>query len=156
MKKIILYSLLIIWMTIIFIFSNQKGNESTSSSSRFINTFIDIYEKISNNKLDNQKKEYLNQKLSYPVRKLAHLTVYLILGVLICNIVLLYDLDIKKIILISILFCMMYAVSDEIHQMFVSGRDGRVLDVAIDTIGSIVGILFTLVISKNFHNKIIK
>lgn len=156
MKKIILYSLLIIWMTIIFIFSNQKGNESTSSSSRFINTFIDIYEKISNNKLDNQKKEYLNQKLSYPVRKLAHLTVYLILGILICNIVLLYDLDIKKIILISILFCMMYAVSDEIHQMFVSGRDGRVLDVAIDTIGSIVGILFTLVISKNFHKKIIK
>ena len=33
----------------------------------------------------------------------------------------------------------LYAASDEYHQSFVEGRSGRALDVAIDTVGIIVG-----------------
>ena len=34
-----------------------------------------------------------------------------------------------------------YAVTDEIHQTFVTGRAGRVSDVAIDAVGVLLGIL---------------
>ena len=35
----------------------------------------------------------------------------------------------------------LYAVTDELHQMFVPGRMGRPLDVAIDALGVACGIL---------------
>jgi VanZ family protein len=35
----------------------------------------------------------------------------------------------------------LYASSDEIHQHFVEGRHGAPLDVAIDTVGALAGIL---------------
>jgi VanZ family protein len=34
-----------------------------------------------------------------------------------------------------------YAVSDEVHQHFVPGREGAVLDVAIDAVGVAIGVL---------------
>jgi VanZ family protein len=37
--------------------------------------------------------------------------------------------------------CILYAITDEIHQSFVPGRSPRVLDVGIDTIGALVGLL---------------
>ena len=41
----------------------------------------------------------------------------------------------KRSIFISIIVVLLYACSDEIHQTFVAGRSGEVLDVLIDTIG---------------------
>ena len=35
----------------------------------------------------------------------------------------------------------LYAVSDELHQMFVAGRMGSPLDVGIDTVGVACGVL---------------
>jgi VanZ family protein len=34
-----------------------------------------------------------------------------------------------------------YAISDEVHQSFVEGRQGTVLDVGIDSVGIVVGAL---------------
>lgn len=140
-------------MSIIFIFSNQKSDESTKESSRVIDLIITITEKISNKKIDDTKRNEIYEYLSYPVRKIAHVTVYLILGILTSSLVLLYKIDIKEIIIISILICALYASSDEIHQIFVSGRSGKVIDVLLDTCGSTLGILLTyLVFSKNRKN----
>lgn len=140
-------------MSIIFIFSNQKSDESTKESSRVIDLIITITEKISNKKIDDTKRNEIYEYLSYPVRKIAHVTVYLILGILTSSLVLLYKIDVKEIIIISILICALYASSDEIHQIFVSGRSGKVIDVLLDTCGSTLGILLTyLVFSKNRKN----
>ena len=35
---------------------------------------------------------------------------------------------------------MLYAISDEVHQLFVPGRGGQVKDIVIDSAGAIVGI----------------
>jgi VanZ family protein len=37
--------------------------------------------------------------------------------------------------------CILYAITDEIHQSFVPGRSSRVLDVGIDTLGALLGLL---------------
>lgn len=140
-------------MTIIFIFSNQKSDESTKESSRVIDFIITITEKINNKKMDEIKRKEIYEYLSYPVRKAAHVTIYLILGIITCNVVLLYKINIKEIIIISILICALYATSDEIHQIFISGRSGQLIDVILDTCGSTLGILLTYTIySKNRKN----
>ena len=44
----------------------------------------------------------------------------------------------KRIYIITIIFCFLYACSDEIHQLFIPGRSGELLDVLIDTTGGIL------------------
>jgi|SRR5919199_5337122 VanZ family protein len=66
------------------------------------------------------------------LRKLAHVTEYAILGGL------LYRALGREPAAIGIASA--YAVTDEVHQVFVPGRHGRPLDWAIDTAGAIVGV----------------
>ena len=54
----------------------------------------------------------------------------------------------KQKILYSIAIGGGYAITDELHQFFVSGRSAQVLDVVIDTSGVIVGVLIYLVLRK--------
>ena len=67
------------------------------------------------------------------LRKLAHLTEYAILGAL-----LLRAVGARVPALVA---GVAYAVGDEIHQTFVPGRQGSVLDVLIDSAGVVIGIL---------------
>ena len=56
----------------------------------------------------------------------------------------------KNNIYIPIIICILYAISDEIHQLFVPGRSGQVSDVLLDTLGAFTGIM----IYKLIYNKI--
>jgi len=53
-----------------------------------------------------------------------------------------------KFILFSLGICVLYAVSDEVHQLFVPGRGRQVRDVLIDSAGAIVGIGLYRVVSR--------
>ena len=67
------------------------------------------------------------------LRKLAHLTEYAILGVLLARALARPEL--------AVLAGGLYAVSDEIHQHFVRGRKGAWYDVVLDTIGVLAGVI---------------
>lgn len=54
--------------------------------------------------------------------------------------------DFKKAGILSFLFSVIYASSDEFHQTFVVGRDGNIIDVLIDSSGSLVGILLSSIV----------
>jgi len=41
----------------------------------------------------------------------------------------------KKLIFLAILISILYAISDEVHQLFVPGRNGSINDILLDTIG---------------------
>lgn len=124
MKKIFKLLLIIIWLGIIFLFSNQSGTDSSNLTKGFLERFLWFIN---------------NDTVFFIIRKLAHLFEYFILGILIYN--LLIEYKISKIILISVLFCIIFASLDEFHQLFIPGRSSKVLDVFIDTIGSYCGIL---------------
>ena len=145
-KKIILTSLLIIWMIVIFMFSNQNATKSESTSDKVASTVIDTVEVVTKEEITEDKKEILIEDTKFVVRKTAHFTLYFILGLL--AYLTLKSYSIKKIVIFSILFCFLYACSDEIHQMFLDGRTGKILDVFIDTIGSVVGIYLCLLVGK--------
>ena len=54
--------------------------------------------------------------------------------------------DFKKTGILSFLFSVIYALSDEFHQSFVLGRDGNIVDVLIDSSGALVGILVSCIV----------
>ena len=43
--------------------------------------------------------------------------------------------------ILPLIFTLLYAVSDEIHQSFVSGRHGQTADVLIDSAGALIALL---------------
>ena len=49
---------------------------------------------------------------------------------------------------LAVALAALYAVSDEIHQTFVEGRVGAPLDVGIDTLGALVGVLVWVRLSR--------
>ena len=68
------------------------------------------------------------------LRKLAHLAEYAVLGVLL-------DRALGRRLLVAVALAGLYAVTDEVHQLFVEGRHGSPLDVGLDTLGALLGIL---------------
>jgi VanZ family protein len=146
-KKIIYGLLIILWMMVIFNFSNSNGISSDSLSRKLINKIVLVYEGITDNDVDN---EYYMDKLDYPVRKFAHFTEYGILAFLICEFVLCFDMLYYGIF--TILCSFLYAMSDEFHQLFIVGRSGQIKDVFIDTFGAIFVVFIIYLVKK--HQKV--
>lgn len=142
-KLIINIILLILWMALIFNFSADSGKESSSKSERLI---IKIVEVIKKDKLTTEEKEKILKKYSKPIRKCAHMFLYFILSIL--SFLLLYQIfDLKPVTIIyTIIFCIIYAITDEIHQLFIPNRSGEILDVIIDTTGAILSLIIPIIV----------
>lgn len=125
--------LLLLWIILIFGFSQDSGDVSSVKSDGIANVIINIVSDITGKNLDIDICTFI-------IRKIAHFTEYMILGLLVINVIKDYKTIDTKVLIISILLCFIYACSDEIHQLFVSERSGRITDILIDTAGSFVGI----------------
>lgn len=137
MKKIVKLLLLIGWMILIFILSSENGNDSSNTSGLFsiiIHNILNILFK--GNIID--QRQFLIRYMPI-IRKIAHFSEYLVLGVLSYVNMMEYFKDNTH--LKALLFSCLYAISDEIHQLFVPSRNGSIFDVLIDTAGAISGIL---------------
>lgn len=139
-KQIIYIILIVIWLVAVFLFSNQNGDASSDTSGKMINGILKV---VGKNESDQEK---LVEKLQPPIRKLAHLTLYFIGGVFIALLVKTFNIPIAKQIIYSQIFLTIYAVSDEFHQLFSSGRGASIIDIAIDSIGGFVGIILTILL----------
>ncbi len=150
--KVVKICFLVLWMALIFSFSNQKDVDSSKVSDGFIDrTVVKIY-KIFNENITKEKENEIIEKYTYPIRKLAHYTLYFILGILSFLVVKDYSIN-KKLIIYSLLICFLYACSDEFHQLFIIGRSARVLDVMIDTFGSFCSISILYIFNKKIFKK---
>lgn len=121
-------------MAIIFTMSSFNSIESANQSNYIVNIISSVLN-INNIEL-----------LNLIIRKLAHYIEYLILGILVINMFI--KNNIPQSYLISIIFCVIYAISDEIHQFLIPGRACQLRDILIDSIGSITGIYLYKLISK--------
>ena len=152
-KIIISWLLVLIWMVVIFSFSNMDKEHSSSVSKGLIsNTVIASYE-VGNklgivDKIPSDKEiNKIVLKTHVPVRKIAHFSEYLILSLLVINA--LKNSGVKnKLLITAFLMCLIYSCSDELHQIFINGRAGKIIDIVIDSSGSIFGILVYKFIKK--------
>ena len=163
MKRLMYLTFLpaVLWMLFIFGFSKDTGEESSSLSLTITQKIVDIVEY--NKDITEEEYVELVEKLHTPVRKAAHMTEYAILAILICIpvIINMYVGNIRMISLKQMLFgivtiCTLYAATDELHQLFVSGRTGKATDVIIDMLGAFCGTLIFLCIYKFAYGKIIR
>lgn len=138
MKKIIKLVLLILWIILIYILSNQAGGASTSQS----NIIVDIIHKILP----------INKDILVPiVRKTAHITEYFVLFILIY--INLKEYKVKNIFKLSILLSILYALFDEFHQLFINERSGKITDVLVDSIGIFVAYILVKYIINRKNKK---
>ena len=141
--KVITFSLLLLWMSVIFIMSAQPADKSSQMSGGIVSKLIAALF----NKYNVEQQAIIKNILTVIVRKTAHFFEYLILGLLSFSFASNFqNYKYKKIT--CIIFGMVYAISDEIHQYFIPGRACRLTDVLIDTMGVVTSVLLILVVSN--------
>lgn len=142
MQKIFSWIAVILWMSLIFYLSDQPAAESGELSNKITEAVIRTIEKVA------QPASLDKGSLNHIVRKIAHFTCYLILAILVKNALERSGLHGGKSILFALLICIIYAISDEVHQLFIPGRSGEIRDVLLDSSGAISGILIYLGITS--------
>jgi len=114
-KVLFYFGPLIIWMWVIFYFSAQEGSGHQYYDLRM---FIE--------------------------RKNAHVFEYLVLTLLGVRMLKYLGKPLIKSIVYATLISLIYAASDEFHQLFVYGREGKLSDVGIDFIGIVLAFFIYL------------
>lgn len=116
---------LIIW------FSSQPVTDSDSLSRGLARRLLELFSiEFSVGELS---------RLNHILRKLAHFTLYLILGCGLTEITSHKQRRIPTAICVSILLGAVFAASDEFHQIFSEGRGPSIRDVLLDTCGVAAG-----------------
>ena len=138
-------------MVCIFLFSCENADDSSDTSGRFVNLVISIFYG-DYDELPMWEQEEIRGNISHFIRKTAHFTIFAALGFFAF-----LTSGQKKLLCKGtaavLIFCGLYAVSDEIHQYFVPGRACMLRDMLLDTCGSLAGIAAALVALKIFSRK---
>lgn len=134
--RIITVTALVLWMALIFSLSAETATESSATSGETLKMLLKLfYPKFSS--LTSAESEAIISSMQFAVRKTAHFSLYFILGLLaFLSTVSYFSLSLAARTLISAGICLLYAVSDEIHQYFIPGRSCELRDVTIDFCGS--------------------
>ena len=152
-KRIIFLIMLTMTFFVIFNFSAQGGEESGSLSQKVTAFIVKILSKVKN--MDENLKLHYIMKLEPIVRKLAHFAIYTVVGFSVMGFFCTFDIKNKYKLLWSIFIGIAYAASDEFHQSFTPGRSPKLLDIAIDSTGVLVGIfimIFLIILFESIAN----
>lgn len=140
MRKKLFTVLSICWMIAIFAFSSRNAELSTQDSTSVGKLICGIFMPGFYG-LDPESQLTYAGRIDHPIRKLAHMSEYAVLGFLAAGSY--ADRRKKRLDAIGIPFLIgaLYAASDELHQMFVPGRSCQATDVFIDSCGVLAGVL---------------
>lgn len=126
---VLLWAATLMVMFIIYSFSAQSGEGSQQVSEGLLDRILKI----------------LPFEISHVfLRKLAHFCEYALLGaVSFCS----FSFTLKRVSWFwGWCFSVIYAVTDEIHQLFIPGRACRAFDVLVDGSGAAAGIIFAVIV----------
>lgn len=147
-------SMTIMIMLVIFSLSAQNGGESGSLST-MVSTFIATNFVNGFAQWDPLEQERLIEAMAWPIRKTAHASEYACLAIsLVMSCWQAHALRVdrgrsdasllKQIVVvaaIALLVSVLYACTDELHQLLVDGRAGQLSDVLVDASGACAGTL---------------
>ena len=142
-SQIVFLLLTIAIMITIFILSAEDAERSSKTSSTLTKTAVKLIDK-DYAKRPPAKQHEIWSTASFIVRKLAHFSIYTALGFCASmtagkrNL-----LSLKS--LFVVIFGFAYAFSDELHQTFSEGRSCEFRDMMIDTCGSFIGMVMSII-----------
>ncbi len=129
---IIAWILVVACMVTIFCLSAQDGNESSDLSGSFVKIILEL----------------LHLDIDEGVlRTCAHCLEFTGLSLLIFNAVY-ATWELKFTFFIAVFGTVCYAITDEIHQIFVPGRAFQISDILVDSTGAIIGALASFIVLK--------
>lgn len=131
-------------MIMIFAFSTQNAEKSDRTSGFISGTVVRMvyrdYEQM-----DPERQQSVYADTQHIVRKCAHFTEYMLLGFMLrlCLESWFGHRSRGKRSLFAGALCagIMYACTDEIHQLMIDGRSGQWTDVLVDSSGVLVGVI---------------
>ena len=154
MKKISIF-LCLLWMGFIFYMSSNNGTISHWQSTKVVNIIEEAQTKLQDkteNKTEVKKtqenknitaiKNTTENNLDHIVRKNAHAFMYMVLSFLVSSAFFAYNKKGQNVVVYILFICLFYAVTDEFHQSFISGRTSLVSDVLVDFVGALIGLVF--------------
>ena len=149
-KRPLLLLLLVLQMIVIFTMSSFGSDSSNAQSNQIIHVLHQVFPNLSND-----HSFFGVSNLVFIVRKAAHFTEYAILGLLFFLVYRAYFVKLTnakfsnaKFLFFALCSSFLYACTDELHQLFVSGRSGQFTDVLIDTLGALFGCLLVMIIRR--------
>ena len=145
--RILLIGLTLIWMGLIFYFSNQNGTKSALLSRDITRNILKIvYPDYM--QLDKSEQTALLKSVGLVVRKLAHYGEYILLALFLYISISVFTKNQRIRYCLVFVFGMLYACFDEIHQYFVAGRAFMIQDILIDLVGISSALLLIFGIRK--------
>lgn len=152
-KSLTALIILLLITAMIFFFSEQSGTDSHSLSqtvSGFLASKILVYSRYNS---EPSAYSFLQSVLDFPIRKLAHLLIYTLLGfgAMFSKYILHDKKPALRHCLFSILLVFIVACLDETNQYFSGGRGASFSDVMIDTLGGTCGTYFFFILKDLLH-----
>lgn len=126
---IIFLALTIVWMGLVFYLSSENADASSKTSQAFLDKLIAMFNIKTRTTLEGT------------IRTWAHFVLYLLGGLVSSGFFVFWLMEHKKKFLYCSAFGVLYAISDEIHQLFVPGRAFEVKDIVIDCAGFLLGVV---------------
>lgn len=147
--KWIAWLLVVLCMVAIYLFSNMDYVRSWHLTGKTLEVVQQNTEETIHMTYEEEVSHYSSEENEgdmLVLRKLAHVIEYFILGLLCFNGFV--SLKLKHRSIYAVALAIIYAVFDEMHQLLVPGRDGSLVDVGIDSIGVILGVVFMALVYK--------
>lgn len=129
-------TLLLAWMAAIYLFSTQPGEVSDVPSDALAGYVESLGVGLP------------IEFVTFAVRKSAHAFAFFGLGILAFLVLRLSTLSTRGVAVACLGFVILFAISDEVHQLFVPGRSGEIRDVLIDVAAGAAGMLVMLLIHR--------
>lgn len=144
-RGLLITALIAIFVTI-FGFSNQNSETSSGLSQKVTNFVVEFIPSIEN--MPEPEKEDVVDRIESIVRKVAHYSIYTLVGILLMSLMSTFKMKELDRIAVSLIVGVIYAATDEIHQAFVPGRGPLVADVILDSMGVLTGIFIVILVYK--------
>lgn len=140
-------ALLALYM-VIFDFSAQDAEHSGALSMSFSEGAVDFLNSLMGGRWSRQFMADMAQLFEHPIRKLAHFSEYMCVGILVYLIWSPWLKRGKWLYVLVVIWVFLSGACDEIHQLFVPGRWGSFADVCLDTCGGAFGLVLCILASK--------
>ena len=142
----------ILILCIIYNFSAANGIQSSAMSSGLADKIISFFVSVPFIDFNPAQEVISLQVLHLFIRKLGHLTEYAALALSMAFALYKYRVNNRRLMSICMVFGFFYAGTDEIHQLFITGRSGQFTDVLIDCLGMSAGVIFFYVLIRICHS----
>lgn len=146
----------IIWMVVIFRFSQDTGVTSHELSDRCVEIFNKAVYYFTGKDLRIAISPSNYDLIEQFFRKMAHMFIYFVLSINIMVVLFTFNLHMVIRMFLSLLFCFLYALTDEYHQLHVEGRGASFWDCMIDTTGALLGVFAALILYCILYTIMIK